>query len=264
MIKIASWNLNSINSRLPILLDYLKSANSPDILLLQELKCTVEAFPYDAIEDLGYNVVVNGQKTYNGVAIISKFALEDVNIILANDKKISEQARYIEAVTNINGKVIRVASVYVPNGQSPESEKFIYKLQFFSKLREHFANLLNYQEILVLGGDFNVAPSLQLDCYDAKNLEGSICCHKDERKEYNSLLNLGLLDAFRIFYPEKQQFTWWDYRGNGWQHNKGLRIDHIILSPEAVDLALDCVVDTSLRELEKPSDHTPIICHLDL
>lgn len=260
MIKIATWNVNSVKSRLTHLIDYLKGEGAPDILLLQELKCQTEAFPYMEVEDLGYNVAVHGQKTYNGVAILSKFPIDDVVKSLPGEPE-DDAARYIEAVISLEGKAIRVASVYVPNGQTPGSDKFAYKLRFFDRLYEHAKELLSYDEELIIGGDYNVAPR-PIDVYDPKALDGTTCYHPAERAKFRALIGLGLIDCYNAANDNKQQFTWWDYRAGGWQNNQGMRIDHLLLSPEAADNITVSGVDTELRAKEKPSDHAPVWCRL--
>jgi exodeoxyribonuclease-3 len=263
MVTIATWNVNSVKTRLAHVLEYLRGEHAPDILLLQELKCMTDAFPYAEIEDAGYNVAVHGQKTYNGVAILSKFPLEDIIRTLPGDES-DEQARYIEALVSIDDSVLRVASVYVPNGQSPDSDKFQYKISFLNRLREHAKELLSYEEMLVIGGDYNISPDAYADTYDAKHLEGTVCCHPEERKKFRSLLNLGLTDIFRRCHPEAQKFSWWDYRAGAWQQNKGLRIDHLLLSPQAADHVIESDIYMDLRSKQKPSDHTPVWCRFGL
>ena len=259
MVTIATWNVNSVRARLPHVLSYLKET-SPDILLLQELKCQTEAFPYMEIEDLGYNCAVHGQKTYNGVAILSKYPIDDVIKTLPGDSSDFE-ARYIEAVISLENTALRVASIYVPNGQSAGSEKFAYKMRFFDRLYAHVNELMDYKEFLVLGGDYNVAPEA-IDVYDPKSLEGSICFHPEERAQLQKLTYLGLTDAFRATHPDTHQYSWWDYRGGGWQQNKGMRIDHLLLSPEAADILTTTNVDTTTRNKEKASDHAAVECML--
>ena len=261
-IKIASWNVNSAKSRLNHLTSYLKSDNSPEILLLQEIKCTTDKFPYLEIEDLGYNVVAHGQKTYNGVAILSKYPIEDVITDLPGDDS-DEQARYIEALISIDSKALRVASVYVPNGNTVGSDKFNYKLNFLDRLYNHTKTLLSYDEILAIGGDYNIAPK-SIDVYDPDKLDGSICYHIEERKKFRALEGLGLTDSYRFFHPDKSQYTWWDYRAGAWQKNKGYRIDHFLISPEALDLCISSDVDLKPRDKEKPSDHTPVWLKLNV
>lgn len=260
-ITIATFNVNSIKARLPNLLSWLKEAR-PDIVLLQELKCVDEAFPTLEIEECGYNIATHGQKTYNGVAILSKFPLEDITRGLPGDVA-DEQARYIEAVASIPGGALRVASAYVPNGQEVTSDKFPYKLAFFERLRTHWQERLTYHEIAVLGGDFNCAPEA-IDVYDAAALDGSVCYHPAERERLRALFHLGLYDAFRTLHPTRQQFSWWDYRGNGYERGHGLRIDHLLLSPMATDCLTACIIDETPRQQEKPSDHAPVICTLSV
>jgi len=254
-IKIATWNVNSIKSRLGIVTGWLKT-NSPDIVLLQELKCETAAFPYMEIEDLGYNVAVNGQKTYNGVAVLSKFPIEEVIKDLPGDEADSH-ARYIEAVVSVSGNIVRAASVYVPNGQSVGSDKFAYKLKFLERLCENTRKLLEYDEIFVLGGDYNVAPEA-IDVFDAARLDGSICFHPEERARLNALMHLGLTDTFRSSYPEARQYSWWDYRAGSFQQNLGMRIDMLLASPRAADLVIAAGIDEHPRALEKASDHAPV------
>lgn len=271
-IKIASWNVNSVKARLDNLIFWLKESKS-DVVLLQELKCVEEAFPFEAISDLGYNIAVNGQKAYNGVAILSKFPIQDVKKTLPNlygDN--DDHARYIEAVIALKNTAIRVASIYVPNGGaelSPgqkvnESEKFIYKMKFFERLHRHFKNLLRYNEIAVFGGDYNVAVN-NIDVYDPVSLQGSVCFHADEKKHFNSLLNLGYADSFRALNPETQAFSWWDYRGNGFAYNKGMRIDYLLTSPLASDKLISAFMeDKIVMNREKPSDHCPVVVTLEI
>lgn len=260
MTKIATWNVNSIKSRLPHLIEYLRGDNAPDILLLQELKCTNDTFPYMEIEDAGYNIAAHGQKTYNGVAILSRYPIDDVIKELPGETE-DDHARYIEAVISLDKKAIRVASIYVPNGQSPDSDKFQYKMRFFDRLYNHINNLLQYDEALILGGDYNVAPG-NIDVYDPKELNGTTCFHIDERRKFHKLLGLGLTDAYRAIHNNKQQFSWWDYRAGCWQGNKGMRIDHLLLSPEAADMLANSDIYMEPRGKEKPSDHTPVWCSL--
>ncbi len=258
-VKIATWNVNSIRARIVHLTDWLRR-DKPDIALLQELKITSDAFPYMEIEELGYNISVHGQKTYNGVAILSKFPLSDVATRLPGDDA-DQEARYIEAVASMNNSALRVASVYVPNGQSPDSDKFQYKLRFFQRLEAHIKSLLQYEEVLVMGGDYNVAPEA-IDVYDPKGLEGTTCFHPLERQSFRAITHLGVYDAFRVLHPHEQAFTWWDYRGNGFETGKGMRIDHLLLSPQAADELQSCKIVSDIRALDKPSDHVPVMCEL--
>lgn len=260
-ITIATFNVNSIKARLPNVLAWLNDAK-PDIVLLQELKCETDAFPRIELEDLGFNLAIHGQKTYNGVAILSKFPIEDVITRLTDDEA-DEQARYIEAVVSLKGKAIRVASVYVPNGQEVGSDKFAYKLKFYERLRAHWQQTLHHHEMAVLAGDFNVAP-FSLDVLDPKSQDGSVCYHSAEREQLRALMYLGFYDAFRLKYPNIKQFSWWDYRGSGYERGNGMRIDHVLLSPYAANKLVDCWIDEKPRRQEKPSDHAPVLVSLKL
>ncbi len=259
MLKVATWNVNSVRQRLHIMSDWLVKDNV-DVILLQEIKCANEYFPYKEIEDLGYNYAVNGQKSYNGVAILSKYPIEDVTKVLPGDD-LDVQARYIEAVVSLPDHAVRVASIYVPNGQGVSAPAFQYKMNFFERLYKHFQLLLDYEEVMVLGGDYNVAPET-IDVYDPVKLDGKIGFHIEERKKMQKLFHLGLYDAFRVSNSAKQEFSWWDYRSGGWQNNRGMRIDNLLLSPQALDKLSSCVVLREMRGLTKPSDHVPVVASL--
>jgi exodeoxyribonuclease-3 len=238
-------------------LDWLKEA-APDVLLLQETKAIDQQFPQEAFEDLNYNVALYGQKSYNGVAILSKFPIEDITRGIPGFE--DDQARYIEAVV----KGVRVASVYVPNGMAVGSDKYVYKLTFLKQLYEHVRLLLTYDEAFVLGGDFNIAPTDE-DVYDPEEWHEKILCSTPERESLRSLLYLGLTDSVRVMHGQaKELYTWWDYRGGAWQNNRGLRIDHLLLSAQAADHLKDAFVDKRVRDFEKASDHAPVVCELEL
>lgn len=268
-IKISSFNVNSIKARLENLLFWLKETK-PDVVLLQELKCVESDFPSQAISELGYNIAAFGQKTYNGVAILSKFPLQDVVKGLPDFS--DEQARYIEALICLPNAAIRVASIYVPNGGAElapnqkvnETDKFFYKMRFFDALKNHLKKLTRYNEIAIFGGDYNVALD-NIDVYDHKNLEGTVCFHIDEKRKMREILNLGYLDSFRAAQPYLQCFSWWDYRGNSWNYNKGMRIDYLLASPKAADKLKSAFMDDKLMmERERPSDHCPVVVVLEL
>ena len=217
-----------------------------------------EAFPREVIEDLGYNIAIHGQKTFNGVAILSKSPIEDVTPGLPTFSE-DDQARYIEAIIG----TIRVASVYVPNGQAVNSDKYHYKMSFLEKLRQHLDELLKFEEAIVIGGDYNIAPTDE-DVADPTAWDGEVLCSPRERQAFQALLHLGYTDAIRINNTGKGPYTWWDYRSGAWQNNKGLRIDHLLLSPQAVDLFEEAGVDRDPRAKEKASDHTPVWCALSV
>lgn len=258
-ITIATWNVNSIKARLAHVLKWLQESQT-DIVLLQELKCEDAAFPAVEIEELGYNIAIHGQKTYNGVAILSKFPLEDVARGLPGNED-DEQARYIEAVVCLPESALRVASIYVPNGQEVGSEKFAYKMRFFDRLIQHAHSIIAQDEAVILGADYNVA-LYPIDVYAPAKLDGTVCYHPDERAKLRSLMHLGYYDAFRTQHPDAQQFSWWDYRGGAYAQNHGFRIDHLLLNGLAVDRLEGCSIDEIPRSWEKPSDHAPVIATL--
>jgi len=272
MTKIASFNVNSINARLPRLLEWLKYSN-PDIVCLQELKCLEEKFPFEALLDAGYNCAVSGQKTYNGVAILSKYKIEDVVKtlpMLDSDEEQDQQARYIEAVIAMPNQALRIASIYVPNGGSEllpnqkleDSAKFIYKLKFFQRLQNHLSKLLKYDEMQFFAGDFNVAID-DLDIVDPKAFAMQILFHPHERQAMRSILNLGLSDSYRLCNQGKKEFSWWDYRGNCYEKNYGARIDYILLSAQALDkLSSAEIENVNVRDQEKASDHCPVVVNI--
>ena len=255
-VSIATFNVNSIGARLPNVLAWLDSAK-PDIILFQELKCIDDAFPAMEIRQRGYEIATHGQKTYNGVAILSKYPLSGIEKGLPGDAS-DEQARYIEAIATTPDGAVRVASAYVPNGQSPDSDKFAYKLKFYDRLYDHWRIRIGLHETAVLGGDFNCAPA-PLDVYDPKSLDGTVCYHPVERAKLRALTNLGLYDAFRLKHPTAQQFSWWDYRGDGYGRSHGLRIDQLLCSARAADALTGCIIDEVPRQQERPSDHAPVV-----
>lgn len=254
-MKIATFNVNSLKVRMENLKVWLKEAD-PDVVCLQETKSTDETFPRAELEDLGYNLAIHGQKTYNGVALISKHPLEDVRIGLPSDDS-DEQARYIEAVISAGDTVLRVASIYLPNGNPVDTEKFPYKLRWMERLKAHAAELLTYEEPLVLAGDYNVIPTAD-DVYDEKAWEGDALTQPQSRAALREIINLGFTDAFRACHNEPHRYTFWDYQAGRWQKGQGIRIDHLLLSPQAADRLTACDIDIAPRGREKPSDHTPI------
>lgn len=261
IIKIATWNVNSVKSRIEHLLEYLRSDQAPDILGLQELKCLTDQFPYMEIEDAGYNVIAHGQKTYNGVAILSKYPIDEHHHTMPGDAIDHDQARFIESVISIPHSALRIVNLYVPNGQSPDSDKFKYKMAFYDALYDYAKTLISLDEKTIILGDFNVAPDA-MDVFDPVKLDGTVCYHPKEREKLKSILHLGFTDIFRAHYPNQPQYSWWDYRAGAWNQNKGLRIDHLLLSPQAADYSIDAGVDMFMRSKDKPSDHAPVWCKL--
>lgn len=254
-MKIATWNVNSIRARIPRVLAWLEAAR-PDVVLLQETKVTSEQFPAEPLEEQGYNFAVVGEPGRNGVAILAKSSIEDVRQSLPGDAA-DHEARYLEAIV----RGVRVISVYVPNGTALDSPRFPFKLAFLDRLRAHAEELLRYEEAMVIGGDYNVGP-YPIDVYDPQAIDGTICYHPDERAKFRALLHLGLYDAFRITAPRTRAYTWWDYQGRYFRANQGLRIDHLLLSPQAADRLEACGIDAEERAAKAPSDHVPVWCTL--
>jgi exodeoxyribonuclease III len=261
MIKIATFNVNSIKARLPNLTLWLREVR-PDVVLLQEIKCMTDQFPELEIGDLGYNLVCIGQKTYNGVAILSRHPLDIEHTALPGGDGGDDQARYIQAVVSGGKRPIRVASIYLPNGNPAPGPKFDYKLAWMRRLTEHAKGLLETEEATVLGGDYNVVPT-DMDVYDPIANAGDALCRPETRTEYRTLVNQGWTDALRIFHPEPGVYTYWDYQAGRWQRDQGWRIDHLLLSPQAADRLTACEVDKAPRGREKASDHTPVWCELE-
>lgn len=257
-MRIATWNVNSIKARLPLVLDWLRDF-APDVALLQETKTVDDDFPRLEIEDLGYNVAVHGQKSYNGVAILSKRPIEDLRRGLPGNEN-DDQARYIEAVTG----GVRVASIYLPNGNPVASEKFPYKLRWMERLRAHAEELLRYEEVMALGGDYNVAPA-DADVYDPEAWADDALCRLESRAQFRALLYLGLTEGWRALHPDETgAYSFWDYQQGRWQRDEGLRIDHLLLSPQAADRLTGCEIDRRPRGWKRASDHTPVWCALDV
>jgi exodeoxyribonuclease-3 len=259
-LRIATWNVNSVRQRLPHLLAYLKEA-SPDALCLQEIKCLDEQFPRMEVEELGYNIETHGQKTFNGVAILSKRPFEVARGLPGDEN--DSQPRYLEAVIPVNGRAVRVASIYLPNGNPPDSEKYPYKLAFIERLIAHVRQLMQYEEPLVLAGDFNVIPD-ERDAARPEMWVNDALFLPQTRMKYRELVALGLVDALRATTDAAGLYTFWDYQAGAWQKNNGIRIDHLLLSPEAADRLTSVVIDKEMRGRDKASDHTPIRIELTL
>jgi exodeoxyribonuclease III len=253
-LRIATWNVNSVRQRLGHLLAYLKEA-SPDALCLQELKCQDEAFPRAEVEDLGYNVATHGQKAFNGVAILAKRPFE-VTRGLPGDSS-DEHARYIEAILPSKKGVVRLASIYLPNGNPAPGEKYSYKLAFMERLIAHSRRLLALEEPLVLAGDFNVIPEPRDAAEPALWVTDALFLPQT-RAKVREHLALGFTDALRATTDAAGLYTFWDYQAGAWQRNNGIRIDHLLLSPQAADRLETAVVDKDMRGREKASDHAPV------
>lgn len=255
-MKLVTWNVNSLKVRLPHLLQWLQS-NPADIICLQETKLTDDKFPVAEINAAGYHVAFTGQKTYNGVAILSTHPISDVqkNIPLFEDP----QQRILAAT--IAG--IRVVCAYVPNGQAPDSDKYVYKMAWLAALHDWLAQELQAHPQLAVLGDYNIAPE-DRDVHDPAEWEGAIHVSPPERAALGALAALGLQDAFRLFEQPEKSYSWWDYRMMGFRRNRGLRIDHILLSPALAARCTACLIDREPRKWEQPSDHTPVVATLDM
>ena len=255
-MKIATFNVNSINARLPRILEWFDKAK-PDVAVLQEIKCVDEKFPRLEFEDRGYNVETHGQKTYNGVALLSKHPLEDVVRGLPEPDG-DDQSRYIEAlVTPGDAKPVRVGGLYLPNGNPAPGPKYDYKLQWMKRLKKHAQNLLALEEAFVLAGDYNVIPQGE-DAHDPKAWEGDALFLPASRAAFREILNLGLTDAIRQRHPQTILYTVWDFQRGACEKVNVIRIDHLLMSPQAADRFKDAGVDRAERGKEKPSDHVPV------
>ena len=254
-MKIATWNVNSIKARLEHVKNWLNE-NQPDLLLVQELKGL--DFPTAEFEAIGYQSHAVTQKAYNGVAIFSKKAQDVILDYLPGDTQ-DEQARYLE----IDYNNIRVINIYLPNGNPIDTDKFTYKINWLKRLHKHLKQLRADNIPFVIAGDFNVIPE-DKDCHDPNAWRGDALFRSETLSQWQSLLNLGLYDAFRIFNQNDGEYSFWDYQAGAWQKDNGIRIDHFLLSPPLVDKAISCVIDKKPRGLEKASDHTPVILELNI
>ena len=259
-MKIASWNINGIKARHDVLVDWLQQT-SPDIVCLQEIKSMDEAFPGGRIEELGYNVETHGQKGFNGVAILSKLPFDEVNRglpMLPTSTIEDEQARFIEGVFSLDGQALRVVSLYLPNGNPVDDpRKFDYKLEWMDRLHGWTQARLAEEEPFILAGDYNVIPQSE-DCWDPQVWEGDALFRPETRSRFEALKGLGMTEALRSSSDAAGIYTFWDYQAGAWPKNHGIRIDHLLLSPEAVAGFDGCEVDKFVRDWEKPSDHVPI------
>jgi exodeoxyribonuclease III len=255
-MKIATWNVNSLKVRLPHLLDWLRSA-TPDVVCLQETKQTDDVFPAEALREVGYESAFSGQKTYNGVAILSRLPITEVQTGIPGFA--DEQKRVLAATI----KGVRIVCVYIPNGQSLDSDKYQYKMAWLDALIVWLKDEMRRHPRLALLGDYNIAPE-DRDCHDPAAWVGQVLVSEPERARFQALLDLGLKDAFRLFEQPEKSFSWWDYRMMGFRRNLGMRIDHILLSPELAPLCRVSEIDKAPRKLERPSDHTPVLATLDL
>ena len=254
-IKISTFNINSIKMRSTIVTTWLDESKT-DILLMQETKSIDENFPHKEFEDKGFNVIFSGQKAYNGVAIVSKFKIEEIsrNLPIYNDDELEDdQARFLHVkILNIN-----IICLYLPNGNPAPGPKFDYKINWMKRLIKYSSDIYNNNEPLILGGDFNVIQNNN-DCYDISKWLDDALYLEDTRKLMKEIINIGLLDSYRIKFPDSREYSFWDYQAGAWQKDNGIRIDFLLISPEIVDLLEDVGIDKSPRGLSKPSDHTPV------
>ncbi len=258
-MRIATWNVNSVRQRIDHLLAFLKEAE-PDVLCLQEIKCEDGVFPRLEVESAGYHVETCGQKTFNGVAILSR-ATPEVTLRALPGETDDVQARYLEAIIPHGSSVVRVASIYLPNGNPVDSDKYPYKLRWMERLTAHARSLLLHEEKLVLAGDYNVIPDAT-DAYDPALWVHDALYLPQTRAKFRALLNLGLTDALRATTDSGGLYTFWDYQAGAWPKNNGIRIDHLLLSPQAADVLKGVTIAKDMRAREKPSDHVPIFIDL--
>jgi exodeoxyribonuclease-3 len=259
-MKIATFNINGIKARHPALCDWLDEAQ-PDVALLQEIKSVDENFPRELFEERGYNVETHGQKGFNGVAILSKLPLEDVSRGLPGDDG-DEQARWIEATVVGERAAVRLCGLYLPNGNPTPGPKFEYKLSWMDRLKERANSLLQQEEPAIMAGDYNVIPQDE-DAARPEAWREDALARPESRRAFREIMNLGFTDAFRARTQGPGHYTFWDYQAAAWDRNDGIRIDHLLLTPQAADLLTDCRIDKDIRNRPKPSDHVPIWVELD-
>lgn len=257
MLKIATWNVNSLRVRLPHLLDWLEK-HQPDIVALQETKTPDEDFPVSPLSEAGYRVIFSGQKAYNGVALLSRLTACDICTSLPNLTD-DPQRRFIAATYD----TVRVLNLYVPNGAAIDSDKYFYKLSWLEQLKAYLNDQLKQYERVIVLGDFNIAPA-DADVYDPTRWQNCIVTSPVERAALQALYTLGLQDSFRLFEQPASCFSWWDYRTGAWRGNRGLRIDLILISTALVPLCTACTIDTEPRGLTRPSDHAPVVASFAL
>lgn len=261
-LSVTAWNVNSVKARLPNVLDWLKE-HAPDVACLQEIKCLDDGFPRMEIEDLGYNIETVGQKSYNGVALLSKRPIEEVDLRALPGDEADEQARYLEAVISADSGPVRIASLYLPNGNPAPGPKYDYKLGWMRRLKDHAQALLAYEEAVILAGDYNVIPR-DADVHDPAVWEGDALTLPATRDAFSAIKWLGFADAFEQVDGRAHQYTFWDYQGGAWPKNNGIRIDHLLLSPQAADRLKSVEISKDARAREKASDHVPITGVFDL
>jgi exodeoxyribonuclease-3 len=258
MITVATWNINSVKVRLPLLLQWLEK-HQPDLVFLQEIKCVTEKFPVQELLEAGYHATVHGQPAYNGVAILSRQPVELIANILPGDDS-DDKARFLD----ISWHGCRFINIYAPNGNPIGTEKFSYKLQWLDRLQVYLQNLLDLRQKFIIGGDFNIIPE-NIDAKHPEEWRHDALFQPESRRKWRSLQHLGLTDAFRALHPTQQDaFSFWDYQAGSWHRDNGIRIDHFLLSPGLADQLHSCHIDKEPRDQEKPSDHTPVVVSFKL
>tara|TARA_B100000686_G_scaffold142868_1_gene150347 strand:+ start:227 stop:1003 length:777 start_codon:yes stop_codon:yes gene_type:complete len=251
---ISSWNVNSVRARIENIKEYIKKF-SPDILMMQEIKTPDDTYPYEDIKSLKYKNYVFGQKSYNGVAIISKKKLSNIKNDIFNDKL--KQSRIISADTKFKSKNIQIINVYTPNGNPVDTDKYEYKIYWLENLIKKLKKLLKENENIIIGGDFNIIPAAE-DVHNPQNYENDALFRLEIRKKLREIINLGFHDSYRHIYPDKEGYTFWDYTSGAWQKNNGMRIDHFLVSNSLINIIKDVKINKYPRGKSKPSDHTPI------
>jgi exodeoxyribonuclease-3 len=260
-MRVATWNVNSIKQRVDNAVAWLKE-RAPDIVCLQETKCVDEAFPREAFEALGYNVKVHGQKTFNGVAVLSKLPFDETTPRLPGGDG-DDHARFLEAAVSTKAGALRIACLYLPNGNPPDSDKYPYKLKWMERLIGYARERLELEEPLILAGDFNVIPG-PADARVPEAWTGDALYLPATREKFRALVNLGFTDAVRAVSDDAGLYTFWDYQAGAWQKNNGIRIDHMLMSPQAADRLVAAGIDKHVRAWQRPSDHVPVWVDLDI
>jgi exodeoxyribonuclease III len=254
-MRIATWNVNSMKQRIDNTVAWL-AERRPDIVCLQETKCVNDAFPREPFEALGYNIAIHGQKAFNGVAIFSKLPFDEVSPRLPGDD-LDPQARFLEVVVSAKSRAVRIASLYLPNGNPPNTDKYLYKLRWMDRVINYARDRLAFEEPLILAGDYNVIPS-EADVHNPALWLGDALFLPATRAKFRTLLDLGLTDAVRATTDDPGIYSFWDYQAGSWQKNNGIRIDHLLLSPQAADRLVAVGADQPVRAWERPSDHVPV------
>jgi len=258
-MKISSWNVNSVRARIKNIIEYLKSSY-PEILMIQEIKTEEKNFPFNYFKTLGYNSYVFGQKSYNGVAFVSKNSIEKINMEFVKDK--NNQSRIIVGDIKNKSKIIKLINVYVPNGNPIGTEKYNYKKDWYESFIKQVKKTLLKNKNIIIGGDFNVIPE-EIDVYDSRKYENDALFKLEIRKKFRELINLGFQDIYRHLNKYKQEYTFWDYMAGAWQKNQGMRIDHFLISNNLLSNIKNVNIDKKPRSKNKPSDHTPIELQLN-